>query len=564
MRRLSIPILLLAPALTLAATGFAGTRDAEGWTVLAPSADSRLIHVSSSSGSDANSGLSASEPLETLAAGVAKLRDGYPDHLLLKRGDTWVDQSLGDFRRSGRSADEPLVIGAYGPLSADRPYVQTGGDNFITVWNGSRSHIAIVGIRMRGHRWDGTQSERCSGIHWIGVPGENVLIEDCLIENYSGGMGFTAPSGQVLRNVIVRRCVVADVFAISGRSYSNGNDHSQGIYASNVTGMLVEESVFDRCGWNPSVVGAQRTIYNHDLYLQYNCRELVVRGNIHSRGASDVIQCRPGGTIEDNLIVRCPIGGWTGIAHRGAPMPSRIRHNVVLEGNDISDSLPRGSGLMMKRSPDGEIAHNIVSTEISDWSHYAIKLTMAQESGYPVSLDRPTRMHDNIVWRWGTGGSGSGSGYKLSDIAAGELERSNNQEDGTVLETGATVSYPDPDRDLADYQASLGESASFAAFIVEARRQRRGYWRRAYTAIAVGDYVRAGFGRPARGPTPEPAIRRLGFTATRGGSTLSTTLEVLVGGSPVDTSGAAGSHSVDDLDPADTHRLAPGGPAASG
>ena len=556
-----IMVLVLLPSLAWTASGFATERDADGWTVLTPSADSRIIHVSSSAGSDTNDGLSAAAPLKSLAAGVARLRDGHPDHLLLRRGDVWTDQSLGDFRRSGRSASEPMVIGAYGPVDRARPLVRTGSDNFITVWNGTRSHIAIVGIHMQGHRWDASQSSRCSGIHWIGVDGANVLVEDCRIENYASGMGFTAPTGTTLSNVLVRRCVVTDVYADATASYTNGNEHSQGLYASNVTGLEVEGCVFDRCGWNPSVSGAHKTIYNHDLYIQTSCRDVTLRRNIHSRSASDAVQVRPGGILEDCLLVRCPIGGWTGYG----TAPSRIRHNVVLEGNDISDSLPRGSGLMMRRSADGECAYNIVSTETSDWSHYAISVNLGQNSGDPVSLDRPTRLHDNIVWRWGTGGSGSGSGYKLSNIGSGELERSNNHEDGVVLETGASVAYPDPDRDCADYNASLGRTGSFEGFIAEVRQQRRGYWRQAYTAVAVGDYIRAGFGVPARGGGGVTGIRRLTLTVERDGAAVPSMLDVVVGGSTAATSGPADTHDIDDLESVDDHSLYPSAtPTASG
>ena len=58
-----------------------------GWTNLAPSSDSRIIYVSSVLGADTNSGLSEASPKRTLAAAVSLLRDGYPDWLLLRRGD---------------------------------------------------------------------------------------------------------------------------------------------------------------------------------------------------------------------------------------------------------------------------------------------------------------------------------------------------------------------------------------------------------------------------------------------------------------------------------------------
>jgi hypothetical protein len=76
--------------------------------------DSRLIYVSSTAGDDTNDGLSPATPKRTLAGGVDQLRDGYPDWLFLRRGDTWAE-GFAPFEFSGRSDDEPIVVTAYGP-----------------------------------------------------------------------------------------------------------------------------------------------------------------------------------------------------------------------------------------------------------------------------------------------------------------------------------------------------------------------------------------------------------------------------------------------------------------
>src|SRR5688572_21963771 len=81
-------------------------RDANGWTNFTPSGDSRVIYVSST-GNDSNSGLSASSPVKTIAKAKTLMRDLKPDWMLLKRGDTW-NESLGDWRRRGRSSTEPM------------------------------------------------------------------------------------------------------------------------------------------------------------------------------------------------------------------------------------------------------------------------------------------------------------------------------------------------------------------------------------------------------------------------------------------------------------------------
>ena len=87
--------------------------NSEGWTTVTPARDTHVIYVSSSGGSDGNNGLSPDSPVQTIAHAVGMLRDGSADWMLLKAGDTW-NSGLGTWRKSGRSNDEPMLIGSYG------------------------------------------------------------------------------------------------------------------------------------------------------------------------------------------------------------------------------------------------------------------------------------------------------------------------------------------------------------------------------------------------------------------------------------------------------------------
>src|SRR5687767_15760812 len=73
-------------------THFSVSMSADGWTDITPSADTRTIFVSSSLGDDRNDGTSPNFPLRTLARGYGALRNGKPDHLLLRSGDVWNEQ----------------------------------------------------------------------------------------------------------------------------------------------------------------------------------------------------------------------------------------------------------------------------------------------------------------------------------------------------------------------------------------------------------------------------------------------------------------------------------------
>jgi hypothetical protein len=57
------------------------------------------------------------------------------------------------------------------------------------------------------------------------------------------------------------------------------------------------------------------------------------------------------------------------------------------------------------------------------------------------------------------------------------------------------VSYPDPERKLGTYHGSLGKTATFDAYIAEARQQSRKNYRFEYTAAGPIAYIREGFGK---------------------------------------------------------------------
>src|SRR5437660_1311216 len=114
----------------------AASLGSDGWTHFSPSSDTRIVYVSSSSGNDSSSGLSSNSPLKTLAKARSLIRDGKPDWLLLKSGDTFSG-GIGPWKTSGRSATEMQLIGNYG--SGARPILKTGTkEGFVTF--GSSGH----------------------------------------------------------------------------------------------------------------------------------------------------------------------------------------------------------------------------------------------------------------------------------------------------------------------------------------------------------------------------------------------------------------------------------------
>src|SRR5262249_11883968 len=149
------------------------------------------------------------------------LRQGYPDWLLLKRGDTWFESlgnSSGNWEKSGRSLAEPMVCMGYG-TSPERAKLRTGSRGGCTVAGGGISNmvgnLAFVGIDMEAHTRnpfdpafssgsDGAGSTPI-GFHYI-KNGSNLLLEDMRIAYYSGNITMLkACPTCTLNNFRVRR-----------------------------------------------------------------------------------------------------------------------------------------------------------------------------------------------------------------------------------------------------------------------------------------------------------------------------------------------------------------------
>ncbi len=504
----------------------------DGWTALTPSADSRRVFVSSSSGDDFRDGLSERTAKRTLGSAIALLRHGHPDWLLLKRGDTW-SESLGHWKRSGRSPDEPMVVTGYGEGEA-RPRLLTGADNgLITLAAGDSpariDHLAIVGLHMHANTYRGAASP--SAVSWMSTT-ENLLIEDCYFEGYEVDVRIAEAGGRK-RNVRIRRNVIVDAFATAGVV-------GHGLYLATCDNLLLEENLIDHNGFNPAVEGATPSIFRHGVYIQSGvdgCSNVLVRGNIVSNSASHGVQLRPGGVALDNLFLNNPIalllGGGVELQQGGALAVAH--HNVVMGGRDIDAENPRGWGLGGENLAAATFSENVIAFGVGG---LAVPIELGGNA--PGVGVRATWLRDNLVHDWGgttilAGAAGrcgplwfernvlrnSRSDEPLlslrGDGVLAALHARHNRFDGRgpavvcggeVLtpeawraasgdEAPDSASSPAPAKlpTIEAYMASLGESGGAAEFTLAARRQSKARWDPRFTAAAVNAFVRAGFGR---------------------------------------------------------------------
>ncbi len=508
-----------------------------GWTDLRPSADTRLVYVSSAHGDDANNGLSANAAKRTIAAAKALVRNGYPDWLLLERGGTW-NEAVGQWIASGRSTREPAVITSFGS-SSERPLLLTGAsDGVFGLASGASPQVlhdvAIVGLHFRAHTYNGGNGEP-AGVNWL-IESHGLLVEDCEFERYQINVSVPGYGGRK-RDVRIRRNVIVDAFATSGTV-------GHGIYMANCDDVLIEDNVLDHNGWNTSVPGAVPSIFRHGIYIQSGsgtCTNVTVRGNIIADSASHGLHLRPGGVCEDNLFLRNPIAISLGGGNEPDPggVIATARGNVILEGRDIDAQNRRGWGIDLANIAAGNVSFNIVAQQGASGSPIAMNL-YGNLNGIGV---HETTIEHNVIWNWGGALILHGTAEQCTniDFVGNALRNTVNERDlvehmsssttaslssfdnrflasapaeawmtsaGTSCSlvswkhlVGDTTSgplmpadYPDPERTIARYDASVGGAGSYAAFMQAARAQSRANWRPQYTARAAIEYVRAGFG----------------------------------------------------------------------
>lgn len=529
-------------------TDWAEVRVTSSWTTFTPSADTRIVYVSSSEGNDANDGLSPFTPKRTINAGRALLRTGYPDWILFKRGDTFSETNWEVGGYGGRSADEPQLWGSYGEGARPifTPVPGSGSPGFRFNW--SPSHVAVIGLHIKAEAAGGA-----SGVSLIASNAQlsNILIEDCYIEGFKDNINIQGSSTQTIRNVVIRRCIVVNAFP-------SGTAHSQGAFINRVDGLLIEECLFDHNGWR-NTDRTDATIFNHNLYIATgNSPNATIRRNIIARASSHGLQLRCGGIIEDNLFLLNPLSAQLG---GGDPAPNthttgvtgQMIGNVVLHATDINASSPRGMGLLCYNIglQGASVANNIIAHNASATSTNDIPIYLWTDSYGCGVGNNNISISGNIIYNWrgpltvrpplssppspstftslggiviadndiqnytqdhaidvGLAATASQVAFRGNRYWSALPESQRLRYNGTSMSLASwmsatgdngsamrNVDYTDPSRTIESYHASIGGAASAEDFLAAARMQARGSWRPEYTAAAALEYFRDGFAR---------------------------------------------------------------------
>ena len=517
----------LALGLVLAAgapsDAYAQTYNADGWTVLQPSEDTRFVFVSSSEGNDQNSGRSPAQAVRTIDRAKQLMRDGYPDWMLLKRGDVW-NEGFGSWQASGRSSTERCVIASYGDPD-DRPkLILTNSSGISAPFQQDTSHVAIVGIHFESNRTD--TSPR--GIRWLST-GKDLLVEDCYIGGFKDNVTIEG-QGDGFSDVTFRRNIVVDAWSTGG--------HSQGLFINNTKNILIEENVIDHNGWNPNIAGANATAFNQNVYIQTSTENTTFIGNISARASAAGAQLRNGGIAKHNLFY-------------ANPMPLRFGYNSSSNGNSgnasgevkfnavVGGSLPtlNGSsfGIWLERLDSVAVTHNVITTNQQGASNtWGFSLHGFARNGV---------ITNNVVYGWNDADNAGGQFLRASANAEStvlikdnvwfltapsyQLFRVDNPSNYSFVNNRfanlpatqdtfrvdgnsrinfnewsdlamvngdqlQSVALADPGRNLKDYAQHLGFTDE-VAFLEAARQLSRRNWRPELTGEAASAWIRAGY-----------------------------------------------------------------------
>ena len=239
-----------------------------GFDVPTPSADSHVYYVSAA-GSDNNTGTSPASPFATIAKARTLLRNGFPDYVLLRRGDTFPTPitGLGRLRALGGRADghrrlhrpEPPVRRP--PADHDRHLdrlCQPGDQSNHPLV----SHLYLMGIAFEADARNYRQPPPGRREHQLQVrrgrrhvrgehprPDERLPHRGLLVPvlPHRAGPAERQRLGQPDQRPPPP---LASPRQLRANFDSGGNSvTSEGIYADGVQGLTLDENVFDHNGW---------------------------------------------------------------------------------------------------------------------------------------------------------------------------------------------------------------------------------------------------------------------------------------------------------------------------
>jgi hypothetical protein len=314
------------------------------------------MYVSSTYGSDSNAGTVITAPKATLAAAwtAIPLRSG--SHINLLRGDTFLVSTnlTGRYGLDGVPST-PLIMRSYyhdygqGADPGTRPIISYS-TNVINWHAGYTTHWENFIIRDIEWR-PVTEGSGIAPIRFFQTV-KGFWLTNCLF--HSSQVGWETQNAHECLDSGLHRCIVRD-------NYRVGGGNVQGLYIVGTRGILVSQTVIDRCGYRDAEF-AERTQFDHNVYLQNNGPEVINFATWSIRSAGVAFQQRGGGMMAYNIFWSNPFN------------PSFNRMGGSVHKCVASDSVLSSWGL------DGS-GHSAISIDIGINFVFSLALNTATASG---------------------------------------------------------------------------------------------------------------------------------------------------------------------------------------
>lgn len=197
--------------------------------------------------------------------------------------------------------------------------------------------------------------------------------------------------------------------SVVGAYSGNDSSHMQGLYASHLPKLTVDDSLFEHNGWSEAagITGGKATMFNHNMYLS-ECNNVTITNNKILNASSMGIKFRsdvPGGS--KNIVVRNNLflNGEIGIGIGGnVPGAGRFQ-NATIEGNElraIGSKQPTKRALAWGIELDGVEGGSVKNNKFVDWPDFSNSFYVRQMIGTVVAeIDVPLKAFDSKYMVYG-------------------------------------------------------------------------------------------------------------------------------------------------------------------
>lgn len=351
--------------------------------------------------------------------------------LLFEKGYTYDDISAGNSRLisrgiSGEDALHPIYISSWG--EGDRPVL----NEKVYIFQNDSQYIVFDDIAFA----DGVTS----------LEGSNIIFNDVYSEgtlNLQNGTGFTLRDSEVAN--VVSAPPDSGTWADAG--------FTQGFFAQNVDGLLLDGNIFWHNGWEDGYdfygstdSGQPPTGFNHNVYLQNTTTDVTFTNNITAQGASFGAQFRGGAYVENNLFLDNNIAfNLQGGDYNGA---GPIGNFSYVANNVVTSGAGKSNGYTLTGAQTAGIDNYSYSTTFLNnlVAHLADPNNLEEQAEktvlhYAFATTKETTYNDTVIYNWG----------RETDTADIDATSANQ----TTIQLYAAALLGDPDATISDLMAYL-------------------------------------------------------------------------------------------------------------